>query len=114
MAITQAYIDGYFNGEAAYATAGTKSDRLHQIWMQRWLIDFFQGNGLNYQEFLRTGYPNFPLNPATSMNPDDPNVYPKRWKYPTDEQVSNPDNYNAAISALGGYDGINIVPWWLQ
>jgi len=112
MAITQSYIDGYFTGNAAYAA--TKTDRLHQIWVQRWLIDFFQGNGLNYKNFLRTGYPLFPLDPATSMNPDDKTKYPKRWKYPTDEQVSNPDNYNAAISALGGYDGINIVPWWLQ
>ncbi|MBI5372063.1 MAG: SusD/RagB family nutrient-binding outer membrane lipoprotein [Sphingobacteriales bacterium] len=115
MAITQPYIDNYFTGPAAYATAGTKTDRLQQIWMQRWLIDFFQGNGLNYPQFLRTGYPNFPLNPATSMNPDDPNVFPKRWKYPTDEQVTNPVNYKKAIDdQFGGYDGINKVPWYLQ
>lgn len=115
MAITQDYIDNYFNGAAAYATAGTKTDRLHQIWMQRWFIDFFQGNGLNYQEFIRTGYPNFPLNPATSMNPDDQTVYPKRWKYPTDEQVTNPENYKKAIDEqFGGYDGINEIPWWLK
>lgn len=115
MAITPDYINNYFNGAAAYATAGTKNDRLRQIWMQRWFIDFFQGNGLNYQEFLRTGYPNFPLNPATSMNPDDKNVYPKRWKYPTDEQVRNPENYKKAIDEqYSGYDGINEIPWWLK
>ena len=115
MAIDQAYIDGYFTGDAVYATAGIKTDRLNQIWKQRWLIDFFQGNGLNYPQFLRTGYPEFPLDPATSMNPDDPNVFPKRWKYPTDEQVKNPVNYQKAIDdQFGGYDGINEVPWWLQ
>lgn len=115
MAITQTYIDGYFAGAAAYATAGTKTDRLHQIWMQRWLIDFFQGNGLNYPQFLRTGYPEFPLDPATSMNPDDNTVFPKRWKYPTDEQVSNPVNYKKAIDdQFGGYDGINEIPWYIQ
>ncbi len=115
MAIDQAYIDGYFTGDAVYATAGIKADRLNQIWKQRWLIDFFQGNGLNYPQFLRTGYPEFPLDPATSMNPDDPNVFPKRWKYPTDEQVKNPVNYQKAIDdQFGGYDGINEVPWWLQ
>jgi hypothetical protein len=115
MAITQTYIDNYFTGAAVYATAGTKEDRLHQIWMQRWLIDFFQGNGLNYPQFLRTGYPAFPLDPATSMNPDNKTVYPKRWKYPTDEQVSNPVNYKKAIDdQYGGYDGINEIPWWLQ
>jgi len=115
MAITQSYIDNYFTGAAAYATSGTTEDRLHQIWIQRWLLDFFQGNGLNYKNFLRTGYPDFPLDPATSMDPDDPTVFPKRWKYPTDEQVKNPENYNKAINdQYGGYDGINKVPWWLQ
>ena len=115
MAITQAYIDNYFTGAAAYATNGTKTDRLHQVWMQRWLIDFFQGNGLNYPQFLRTGYPEFPLDPTTSMNPDDKTVYPKRWKYPTSEQVTNPENYQKAIDdQFSGYDGINAIPWWLK
>ena len=115
MPITQSYIDGYFTGAAAYATGGSKIDRLQQVWTQRWLIDFFQGNGLNYPQVLRTGYPVFPLDPATSMNPDDKAVYPKRWKYPTDEQVSNPENYTKAIAdQFGGYDGINKIPWYLQ
>lgn len=115
MAIDQTYIDNYFTGEAAYKTAGTKTERLQQVWTQRWLIDFFQGNGLNYPQFLRTGYPNFPLDQATSLNPDDKTVYPKRWKYPTGEQVTNPVNYeNAIADQFGGYDGINETPWYLQ
>lgn len=115
MAITQSYIDGYFTGEAAYKTAGTKTDRLHQIWMQRYLIDFFQGSAEAYRNFLRTGYPVFPLDPATSMNPDDKNVYPKRWKYPTDELTTNPENYQKAVDEqYNGYDGINETPWYLK
>lgn len=114
MPINAAYINSYFTGAAAYATAGTKTDRLHQIWIQKWFIDFFQGNGGNYAEYLRTGFPDHIINPATSMNPDDVTVCPKRWKYPTDEQISNPVNYNAAIDALGGFDGINVLPWYLQ
>lgn len=116
MAITQTYIDNYFTGEAAYKTGGTKADRLKQIITQRWLLDFFQGNSLfSYRTFLRTGYPVFPLDPSTSLNPDDKTIFPKRWKYPTDEQVSNPVNYTKAIAdQFGGYDGINKVPWWLQ
>jgi hypothetical protein len=113
MAITQPYIDTYFSGAAAFAA--TKNERLQQIWKQRWLIDFFQGNGGNYPQFLRTGYPVYPLDPATSMNPDDPNVYPKRWKYPPSELNTNPDNYlNAIQTQYGGYDGINETPWYLQ
>lgn len=116
MAITQAYIDGYFTGEAAYKTDGSKAERLKQIITQRWLIDFFQGNELfGYKTFLRTGYPAFPLDPNTSMNPDDKNVYPKRWKYPTSELTTNPENYLKAVQEqYDGYDGINKVPWWLQ
>ena len=115
MAITQAYIDGYFTGEAAYKTTGTKTARLQQIWMQRYLLDFFQGKGDAYRNFLRTGYPHFPLDPATSMNPDDKNVYPKRWKYPTSELTTNPINYQKAVDEqYGGFDGINQTPWWLK
>lgn len=115
MEIDQDYINNYFTGAAAYATGGTKEQRLQQIWLQRWLVDFFQGNGGNYPQFLRTGYPEYPLNPSTSLNPDDPNVYPKRWMYPTDELTKNPENYQKAIDEqFGGYDGINQVPWYLQ
>ncbi len=116
MAINQAYIDNYFTGEAAYNVGGSKNDRLKQIITQRWLLDFFQGNSLfSYKTFLRTGYPEFPLDPATSLNPDDPKVYPKRWKYPPDELSTNQINYQKAVDEqYGGYDGINKVPWWLQ
>ena len=116
MPITQEYIDKYFAGEAAYKLDGTKADRIKQIITQRWLLEFFQGNGMfSYRTFLRTGYPEFPLDPATSLNPDDPAVYPKRWKYPTGELTSNPDNYNKAVQEqFGGYDGINETPWWLK
>ena len=115
MAIDQAYIDNYFTGDAVYATTGTKADRLKQILTQCWLIDFFQGNGGNYPQFLRTGFPEYPLDPATSLNPDDTSVYPKRWKYPVSEQTTNPDNYQKAIDdQFDGYDGINKTPWNLQ
>lgn len=113
MAITQSYIDNYFTGDASYPTI--KDERLKEIWMQRWLIDFFQGNGGNYAQVLRTGYPIFPNDPATNMNPDDKTVYPKRWKYPTDEFTTNEENYLKAVKEqYGGYDGINLSPWYLK
>jgi hypothetical protein len=116
MTINQSYIDNYFTGAAAYNTGGTTQDRIKQIITQRWLLDFFQGNALfSYKTFLRTGYPQFPLDPATSMNPEDPSVYPKRWMYPTSELTTNPENYNQAIQdQYAGFDGINKIPWWLQ
>ncbi|MBL0356641.1 MAG: SusD/RagB family nutrient-binding outer membrane lipoprotein [Chitinophagaceae bacterium] len=99
MAIDQAYINNYFTGEAAYKISGTKTERLQQIWMQRYFIDFFQGNMSGYRNFLRTGYPNFTLDPATSLNTDDPTVFPKRWKYPTDELTKNPVNYKRQLTS---------------
>ena len=115
MAIDQEYIDNYFTGNAAYATNGSKTDRLHQIWIQRWLIDFFQGNGGNYFQFLRTEYPEYPLDPTTNLNPDSKTTYPKRWMYPTSEQSTNPDNYKKAIQdQFGGNDATNQVPWYLK
>ncbi len=113
MAITDEYINNYFTGNAAYAA--TKADRIRQIMTQRWLVDFFQGNGGKYYyQFLRTGYPEFPFDANTCMNPDG-KTFPKRWMYPTSEQTTNPDNYKKAIAdQYGGYDGINQVPWWLK
>jgi hypothetical protein len=115
MPIDQAYIDGYFTGEAAYKTTGTKLEREQQIWMQRWLIEFFQAGDNYYPTFLRTGYPVFPLDPATSQNPEDITKYPQRKKYDTNEQVTNPVNYKKAIDdQYAGFDGINKIPWYLQ
>ncbi len=115
MAIDQDYIDGYFTGETAFKTTGSKTERLHQIWTQRWLIDFFQGNGGNYEQFLRTGWPEYPLDPATSLNNDNKNVYPKRWYYPLSEQTTNAENYYQAISdQFGGVDATDQVPWYLK
>lgn len=115
MAIDLDYIENYFTDDAAYATGGTKEERLKQILTQRWLIDFFQGNGGNYPQFLRTGLPEYPLDPTTSLNPDNTSEYPKRWKYPESEQTTNPVNYQKAIDdQYNGFDGINQIPWYLQ
>jgi hypothetical protein len=119
MEITQSYIDNYFTGEAAYKTGGSKEDRLKQVWIQRWLIDFFQPNSDYYPQFLRTGYPEYILNPATSLNEDNANEFPKRWKYlttgTTSELTTNPENYQKAIDEqYGGVDNTMGIPWYLQ
>ena len=115
MEITQSYIDNYFTGEAAYKTGGTKTDRLQQIWIQRWLIDFFQPNSSYYYQFLRVGYPEYILDPVTSLNQDNPNQFPKRWYYPNNEVTTNPVNYQKAIDEqFGGIDNTMQVPWYLK
>lgn len=115
MKIDDAYIGSYFTGEAAYKSSSSKTDRLRQIWSQRWLIDYFSGRDEYYWQFIRTGWPQYPLDPSTCMNPEDKNTWPKRWMYPTSEQNTNPENYKKAIDEqFGGYDSVNKLPWWQQ
>jgi hypothetical protein len=49
------------------------------------------------------------------MNPDSKTVYPTRWKYDPNEQLTNPINYKKAVQdQYNGYDGIDGIPWYLQ
>ena len=115
MKIDDVYIASYFTGEAAYKVSGSKTDRLRQVWSQRWLIDYFSGRDEYYWQFIRTGWPQYPLDPATCMNPEDKTTWPKRWMYPASEKTTNPDNYQKAIDEqFGGYDSVNKLPWWQQ
>ncbi len=113
MAITQAYIDAYFTGEAAFKT--DPADQLKQIWMQKYFLNFMMESTSSFFEYRRTGYPVFPINPLTSLNENNKNGIPMRWLYPSSEA-----NYNRAnlIIALGrqyeGVDEINKVMWVLR
>ena len=77
MAINQAYIDGYFTGEAAFKT--NETDQLKQIWMQRYILNFMQIAENSFFEYRRNNYPEFPINPATSLNENNKNGIPMRW-----------------------------------
>ena len=113
MPIDQKYINGYFTGEAAFKS--TQSDELKQIWMQRYLLQFMQMAENSWFEYRRNNYPDFSINPATSLNANDLNAIPMRYLYPSSET-----NYNRAnlIDALNrqynGYDEINKIMWVLQ
>ena len=113
MAIDQAYIDGYFTGDAAFKT--TTTEQLKQIWMQRYLHQFMKDGLSSYFEYRRNKYPEFPINPATSLNANDVNAIPMRWLYPATET-----NYNRVILVealdrqFDGYDEINKIMWLLK
>ncbi len=114
MPITDEYINNYLAGEAAFAL--TDSDRLHQIWLQRYLLKFLQDGYDAYMEIRRTGYPVLRVNTATSLNVDNKSALPIRWKYPADEMQTNTDNVKEALSRqfTNGYDGINERMWLLK
>ncbi|HRZ98363.1 MAG TPA: SusD/RagB family nutrient-binding outer membrane lipoprotein, partial [Paludibacter sp.] len=112
-AIDQAYIDGYFTGEAAFKTS--TDDQLKQIWMQRYILNFMQDATHAYYEFRRTAYPVFPLNPATNLNQNNVNGFPMRWLYPGSETNTNRENLIKALdSQYQGYDEVNKVMWLLK
>lgn len=111
--ITQAYIDNYFTGEAAFKSNTT--DQLKQIWLQRYLLQFMQDPISAFFEQRRTGSPVFPINAATSLNTNNPNAIPVRWLYPSSELNYNKQNLTDALnSQYGGVDDINNKMWLLK
>lgn len=112
--ITQAYIDGYFTGEAAFKPA--PDDQLKQIWMQRYILSFMQDSQYSYFEYRRNNFPDFPINPATSLNVGNPNGgLPLRWLYPASETNFNRENLIIALNRqYDGYDEINKIMWLLK
>jgi len=113
MAIDQTYIDGFFTGEAAFKA--TTQEQLEQIWMQRYILNFMQDAHSSYFEYRRNNYPDFPIDPATSLNANNLNAVPMRWLYPVGETTYNPDNLAEALDRqYDGYDEINKIMWLLK
>lgn len=113
MPITQAYIDGYFIGEAAFKT--NSAEQLEQIWMQRYFLNFLQESQSVFFDYRRTKYPEFKVNPASSMNANDKNAIPMRWLYPGSETNYNRENLEDALKRqYDGFDEINKLMWILK
>ena len=112
-AITQSYIDNYFTGDAAFKTS--TNEQLKQIWMQRYILNFMQEAQTSFFEYRRNNYPDFPINPETSLNENNKNGLPMRWLYPSSETNYNRDNLKIALDKqYEGYDEINKLMWLLK
>ncbi len=113
MPLSQSYIDNYFTGEAAFQS--TAEEQLKQIWLQRYLLEFMQDPITAFFMQRRTGYPVFPVNPATSLNVTDKNAVPVRWLYPSSEMQYNKENLIEALNRqYDGVDDINKKMWLLK
>lgn len=111
-AITQSDIDGYFTGEAAFAA--DQASQLKQVWMQRYLLNFLMDADTSYFEYRRTSYPALAVDPATSLNVNNPAGVPMRYLYPSSELTYNSDNLMEALNRqFEGYDEINKIMWLL-
>ncbi|MEO9022142.1 MAG: SusD/RagB family nutrient-binding outer membrane lipoprotein [Ginsengibacter sp.] len=98
--ITSIPSDFLNNPEIAYD--GT----LEQIMTQKYFALF--GNGFDqWFEYRRTGFP--VMVPGPEMAND--GMMPSRIPYPLIESIYNLDNYNQAVTQMGG-DDINVKVWW--
>lgn len=81
--------------------------QLEKIMTQKYMTMFHQSQWTSYYDYLRTGFPNYPLQTGVSA--------PFRFRYPQSEYNYNSANLKTALtSQYGGNDNINSKPWWLQ
>lgn len=99
-----------FLNNPAVVYAGDNTAGLNQILTQKY-VAFWQNSGWEaYYNWRRTGVPAFSQGGAGIGTPGK-NI-PIRWLYPTDEQVENSTNYQAALqSQFGGADDVNKTMW---
>ena len=84
--------------QPAVAYAGNNATGLNQILLQRYL-GFFQNSGQEaYFNYRRTGVPTFHAGPGTGNS----NIIPKRWLYPTSENLYNNTNLMNALQSQFG------------
>ena len=111
--IDETYIDNYFTEEAAFVE--NTEDQLEQIWMQRYILNFLMDGNTSFFEYRRNQYPEFPVDPATSLNENNRNGLPLRWLYPGSEATYNRENLEAALQRqFDGFDEINKKIWLIK
>lgn len=83
-----------------------QSTALNQVITQKWISLFYTGLE-NWFEWRRTGFP------VLKAGPDNQNggLIPRRFKYPLNEQLQNPDALKEAVTRQGA-DNINTRTWW--
>lgn len=113
--ITSSYISGTYliNPNVAFSTASQR--QLQQIGVQKYLMYFMQYPYDAYYDYRRTGFPDLPVNAATSTNPFDKNKIPLRYTYGGEEYNYNLDNLKVALDRqYNGNDRTDGVMWILK
>ncbi|HBU79888.1 MAG TPA: SusD/RagB family nutrient-binding outer membrane lipoprotein [Muricauda sp.] len=99
-------VPGDYFSRDVIALNGSMDENLEKILTQKWLSLFMVGHEAWFN-IRRTGIP--ALIPGLDNFND--NQYPSRYLYPESEQAANKENYDQAVSRIGG-DNINVKSWW--
>lgn len=116
MPMTDEYIQEFIN-KPEVQLQGDFENKLNQIITQKYIASFMQFSYNPYFDYRRTGYPVFPINPATSRNDDGyKDQLPTRWRYRPAEYSSNRENLNEALIRQFGEerDTNNDLIWILK
>ena len=108
--------DFYTNSGVAF------NNDLNQIWEQKWLATYFHGMEpffevrrmtweVNNTNGFDIGQVPFLTAPCQNVNSD---VLPVRFLYPGEEQTLNSENYDKAVSDLGGSNSQNAAIWIVE
>ncbi len=92
------------------ALDGSAAD-LDKIALQKWLSMLMTNHTEAYTDYRRTGKPAFIGKIVSSFSTYE---YPMRYLYPLDESSNNKEQYDAAVSAMGGKDLASVKMWILQ
>lgn len=93
---------------AKVSVALNGSDNLEKIALQKWLALLLVDHTEAFTDILRTGRPSFVIPVAKSFSIYD---FPQRYVYPLNESSNNKENYDAAVSVLGGKDIASAKMW---
>jgi len=108
--INDTYITQHLAKASLQLTGDFESD-LQKIIEQKFAASFLQYKYDPFFDNRRTGYPVYPIDPATNQN-ELTDRMPLRWMYPTEEATQNTENYQEAIDRqFGGVDDHNIHTW---
>ncbi len=102
----QAQFDTYISNDAVKYNA---SDAVNQIITEKW-VHAYLNSWEAWNDYRRTGFP--ALTPA--QDAVDSRGIPMRLGYPANESALNGENYNAAVTALGGKDDNYAKMWWAK
>lgn len=100
----------YNNYIALPDVAYTPATGYRKIMTEKWVHAFLNHSWEAWNDWRRTGFPVL----VAAADAVDPRGIPLRIGYPTTEASLNGENYNAAVSGLGGKDDNYGRIWWLK